>query len=138
MDAFDADVLIYAIDDRHPLGTLIARLFDSSAEVGNDESVGMGSVLLIPELLSKPLRSDNQSEFVSLLFLLSRLTLRALDAQIANAAAELGAKYRLKPIDAAHLATAAHAGADRFITNNRKDFGRVAIDEIAITFPEQL
>ena len=36
-----------------------------------------------------------------------------------------------------HLATAVNAGADRFITNNKRDFPQT-IEEIEIVYPDQL
>jgi predicted nucleic acid-binding protein len=48
----------------------------------------------------------------------------------------LAARHRLEPLDAVHLATA--VGADRFITNNRRDFDRNAVTEIVVTYPEDL
>jgi predicted nucleic acid-binding protein len=65
------------------------------------------------------------------------LDLWPADAALARAAARLGAKYRLHAADAIHLATAVLAGADRFITNNRKDFAKM-ISEIDIVYPEDL
>jgi predicted nucleic acid-binding protein len=70
MDAFDADVLIYASLPGHPLGQRVRRLF-------------------------------------------------------------------LRAADAFHLATAVLAGADRFVTNNRRDFGP-SITEIEIVYPDAL
>lgn len=55
----------------------------------------------------------------------------------AELAVALGASYRLRAADAVHLATAVNSGAERFITNNRKDFGN-DIPEIAITYPSTL
>jgi len=49
----------------------------------------------------------------------------------------LASTYRLKTTDATHLATAVGMGADRFITNNKRDFG-AKITEINITFPSEL
>ncbi len=43
----------------------------------------------------------------------------------------------IRAADAVHLATAVVAGADRFITNNRRDFPK-SISEIDITYPEAL
>lgn len=48
--------------------------------------------------------------------------MRPVDEATIDLAVVLGATYRLKPTDAVHLATAVGAGADRFVTNNRKDF----------------
>jgi predicted nucleic acid-binding protein len=52
-------------------------------------------------------------------------------------AAVLGAKYKLRTPDAAHLATAISMSAHRFITNNSKDFDR-SITEIDVTYPADL
>jgi hypothetical protein len=39
---------------------------------------------------------------------------------------------------AIHLATAVAFGADKFITNNRRDFSRDQIVEIDVTYPDML
>ena len=59
MDAFDADVLIYAAVPGHPLGEQAAALFRSAAPA---TSAGLGSVLLLPEVLSRPLRDGAVDE----------------------------------------------------------------------------
>jgi predicted nucleic acid-binding protein len=137
MDAFDADVLIYAAFRTHPLGVGVAALFPSFPAGAGVPPVGVGSVLLIPELLTKPLRDEAEVEVAALSWFLARLDLRPVDASVADLAVVLGARHRLRVVDALHLATAVHAGADRFITNNRKDFGK-DIDEIAIVYPADL
>jgi hypothetical protein len=43
----------------------------------------------------------------------------------------------LKASDATHLATAVGMGADRFITNNKRDFG-MGVTEIDVTYPDDL
>lgn len=135
MDAFDADVLIYAAAPRHEYSHRLRRLLKSTAS--DDEPIGVGSVLLLPELLSKPIRSQSQIEIEELSILISRLDLRPVDRTTALLATQLGADYRLKAADAVHLATAVAAGADRFLTNNRKDFD-LSIEEIDVTYPDQL
>ena len=57
--------------------------------------------------------------------------------EIAEVATALGARHRLRAADAVHLATAVVAGADRFITNNTRDFPK-AITEIDIVYPDAL
>jgi predicted nucleic acid-binding protein len=136
MDAFDADVLIYAGIPNHPLGRRVAALF-SAASVGSARRVGVGSVLLLPELLSKPLRNEDAAAVTTLSGFLARLDLRPVDQAIAATAAVLGAQYKLHAADATHLATAIRMGAHRFITNNSKDFGG-SIEEIEIAFPAGL
>lgn len=134
MDAFDADALIYAAVPGHPLGRRVAALFHSAAA---GTPAGIGSVLLLPELLAKPLREGGTDEVRMLAGLLSRLDLRPTDRATADLATALAARHRLRAADAIHLATAVGTGADRFITNNKRDFG-IAITEIEITYPEDL
>lgn len=134
MDAFDTDVLIYAASG-NPLGRAVRALFASASEQGI--SAGIGSVLLVPETLIKPLRMRITSEYTELQELLIHLDLIATDAQIAHLGTTLGATYGLRALDAIHLATAVNAGADRFITNNRSDF-TAEITEIDVVYPDQL
>ena len=129
MDAFDADALIYAAVPGHPLGERVAALFRLA-------SPGVGSVLLLPEVLSKPLRDGTADEIRALTGLLARLDLRPVDRATADLATALASRYRLKAADATHLATAVGLGADRFITNNRRDFG-AKITEIDVTYPDE-
>ncbi len=94
-------------------------------------------MLLLPELLSKPMRDHDQAQLHTLGWLLSRIELLPADKETGRLAASLAATYRLRAADAVHLATAVHAGADRFITNNRKDFPP-SIAEVDICYPDQL
>ena len=106
MDAFDADVVIYAADLEHELGRRVLELF--RPEPG---PVGVGSMLLLAEVLV-PRSGGRLDELDDLGRLLGRLDLRPVDRRIAEAAAILRGKYRLKTADAVHLATALDAGAD--------------------------
>lgn len=137
MDAYDADVLIYAAVADHPLGRRVRALFPTDPVVGTDVVAGVGSVLLLPELLTKPLREGSRAELDELGSLLARLDLRPVDTATAELATALGASYGLRAADAVHLATAVGAGADRFLTNNKRDFPKV-IAEIEVTYPEDL
>ena len=133
MDAFDSDVIIYAAIIGHPLGRRVRRLFEQAS----DQHVGVGSVVLLPEVLAKPFRDGTTNEVIELAKLLTRLDLRPADAVIGEMAASLAAAHRLRAADALHLATAVITGADRFITNNRKDFGP-SITEIEVVYPDAL
>ncbi len=137
MDALDADVSIYAAVAGHPLGQRVRALFPVEAPTTTGAIAGIGSVLLIPELLTKPMRDGAESEIEALSVLLGRLDLRPVDEATAELAAALGAVHRLRAADAVHLATAVAAGADRFITNNFSDFPKT-IREIDITYPGEL
>jgi predicted nucleic acid-binding protein len=135
VDAFDADVLIYAAEPEHPLGRGVAALFAATSPTGS--SAGVGSILLLPEVLSKPLREGATDQARVLARFLARLDLLPVDRSTAELAVSLGGSYRLRAADAVHLATAVTAGADRFLTNNRRDFPR-EMDEIEIVYPEML
>ncbi len=137
MDAFDADVLIYAAVDGHPLGRRVRALFPPGPMTSTDASAGIGSVLLLAEVLTKPLRSNAANELVELNDLLGRLDLLPLDRATAELATALATTYRLRPADAVHLATAVAGGADRFVTNNQSDFPPT-IAEIEVVYPEAL
>lgn len=131
MNAFDADCLIYAASPNNPLG-------DSVHQVILDSGIpAIGSVLLLPEVLIKPTRLDRFDEQQRLIDLLAGIELLPVEPETARTAVALGAKYGLSSIDSVHLATAVVAGADRFITNNRRDFGS-EIDEIEIVYPADL
>jgi predicted nucleic acid-binding protein len=137
VDAFDADVLIYAAVAGHPLGRRVRALFPTEPVDGRERRAGCGSVLLLPELLSKPMREEATDEVAELFSLLGRLELLPTDHATAELATALGATHGLRAADAVHLATAVGAGAERFVTNNRRDFP-TSIAEIQITYPSDL
>lgn len=125
IDAFDADVLIYAAN-RDPRGNRVRRLIRESARP-------IGSLVLIPEVLGKPIRLNRTEELMRLNDLLYRLELQPVDEEIADAAAAFSAAYNLRAADSIHLATAVVHGASRFHTGNRKDFGP-QIEEVEVVW----
>lgn len=134
LTAFDADALIYAGQVGHPVGRRIEVLFPDSP----DEIAGVGSLILLTEVLAKPMRAGLASDDTKrLLELVGRLDLYPLDDPTAQLALSLAVAYRLKAADSVHLATAIAAGADRFLTGNRKDFPK-AIREIDVIYPDDL
>jgi predicted nucleic acid-binding protein len=137
MDAFDADVLIYAAVPGHPLGVPVLALFPQEPPNDAGTLAGIGSTLLVPEVLTKLTRDGTDNEVAALAALLARLDLRPVDEAIASIAVALGASYGLRSADAVHLATAVAAGVDRFITNNRREFSQ-SIEEVSVTYPTDL
>jgi predicted nucleic acid-binding protein len=133
-DAFDADAVIYAAVRDHPLGRRVLALFRQPSW----QFAGTGSVLLLPEILTKSLRDGNAAEARILAGLLARIDLRPLDRATADLATALACKYALSAADATHLASAVSIGADRFITNNQRDFPGAVISEIRVTYPADL
>ena len=137
MDAFDADVLIYAAVPGHDLGARVLALFPVEPPGETGTLAGVGSTLLLSEILTKPTRDGLADEIASLAALLGRLDLRPVDEATALLAVALGSAYGLRSADAVHLATAVAAGAERFITNNSRNFPR-SIEETLITYPDDL
>jgi predicted nucleic acid-binding protein len=133
-DSFDADALIYAAAPGHPLGRRVLALFQAASP---GTAAGTGSVLLLPEVLGKPLRDGTTAEIRALAGLLARLDLRPVDRATAELATALSSRYGLRATDATHLATAVGMGAERFITNNGRDFS-TDIKEIDVTYPDDL
>lgn len=131
MRCLDADVLIYAAIPDHPLGSRVRALLD------DPEQVCAGSVLLLPEVLGKPLRDGRTEEIRALTELLRLIHLHPLDLATAEVATALSGRYGLRAADAAHLATAVIAGADQFVTNNRRDFP-TSITEVDVLYPDDL
>jgi len=95
MDAFDADVLIYAAVPGHRLGRRVLQLFSDESPAATGRIAGVGSILLIPELLTTPLRDGATSEVKALGALLTRLDLRPTDKATAMLATVLGPSRRL-------------------------------------------
>lgn len=124
MDAFDADIVIYA-SKGDPRGAPLARAIRSRP----DGIVAIGSVVLLTETLV-PDPADPR-----LVAVLARIGLVPIGHEIATLAADLRGTYRLKTPDALHLATAIAADADRFVTGNHRDFTS-RIREIDIVHPE--
>lgn len=127
MDAYDSDVLIYAAQNK-PIGRVAVRRL-------RDGDPGVGSVVLLPEVLAKPKRLGDEAEERAAIELLACLDLKPVDEEIADAATTFAAYYGLRAADAIHLATAVVWGAERFHTNNRRDFGP-HITEIEVVWPE--
>ncbi len=131
--AFDADVLIYAAAG-NALGLKVRTLLLEPSL----DTQRFGSVLLLPELFIKPSRGKNESEVQALKVAVSRLELVEASEEVAVLALSLGVNYGLKALDALHLASAVHIGADRFLTNNKKDFKKAQMLELEIIHPEEL
>ena len=102
-----------------------------------EQPAGAGSVLLLPEVLGQLLRDGDSAEVRILAGLLARLELRPIDRATADLATALASKYGLRAADATHLATAVGLGAERFNTNNKRDFPQ-AITEVKVTYPADL
>ena len=115
---FDTAPFIYFIE-RHPAyGALMRDVF---RRVDTGTIAGYTSTLTVVEVLTKPyqVQDDLLARRYRTLLLRSRnFTVVPIDAMIADSAAEIRARYRLRTPDALQLATAMRAGCEAFLTND--------------------
>lgn len=82
----------------------------------------MTSVITLMEVAVRPLqlqRPEISDDCDLLLLNYPNLSVVDVDRDVARQAAELRARYRLRPADSFHVATALSAGAAYFVTNDR-------------------
>ncbi|SPF46275.1 PilT protein domain protein [Candidatus Desulfosporosinus infrequens] len=116
--AIDTNAFIYLME-RHPKYFTIVRELFNAVEIGKVYAVS--SVLLITEILTKPLKDSNKGladRYLAFISTFPNLGLREIDQNIALQAAKLRARYGFKTPDALFLATAMEEKAEAFITND--------------------
>ncbi len=115
---FDTAPLIYFIE-RHPSYGVLMREVFRRVDIG--AIIGYTSTITIAEVLTKPyqMQDDLLARRYRTLLLRSRnFTIVPVDSVIADTAAEIRARYRLRTPDALQLATAMQAGCEAFLTND--------------------
>jgi predicted nucleic acid-binding protein len=116
--ALDTSIFIYQLEANDRYLALTDCIF---AWLERHDSKAVTSTITMTELLVQPYReSDEQrvDEFYGLLSTYPNLDWVAPNLEIADLAARLRALYRLRTPDALQAATAIHAGASAFITND--------------------
>jgi predicted nucleic acid-binding protein len=122
--ALDTPAFIYHLES-HPV--YAPRLLPIFEHIERGRCQAVTSTLTFLEVLVQPYRSGDDERRVALSALLASfpgMTWMALDLPVADRAAALRARYRLRSPDAIQLATALQASADVFLTNDR-DLRRV-------------
>jgi predicted nucleic acid-binding protein len=115
---FDANVFIYVLTRHERHGLTCLRLLQACAE---QAVVGMTGHATLAGLLVKPLRLNDALGVADVRQLVSEDSgVQLLDHSgiCFEQAAQLRARHNLKMIDALHLATAIHAGASSFVSND--------------------
>lgn len=118
-------LFVYHFERNRKYGRRAAALFDA-AERGRVRLVT--SVLSLMEVLVVPRRLGDErlcGRYRDIFRFFPNLTVRAVEEEIADAAAALRASAAIRPPDAIHLATAVVCGADAFISQDRR-LARVA------------
>jgi predicted nucleic acid-binding protein len=123
--ALDTSAFIYHLE-AHPAHA--PRLLPIFRQIELGRCRGVSSTLTFLEVLVQPYRTGDDEKRAALSALLASfpgMTWIPLDLTVADRAAYLRARYRLRTPDAIQLATAVYSSADMFLTNDR-DLRRVA------------
>jgi predicted nucleic acid-binding protein len=116
----DTMAFIYHLEGNEQCGPFTRILF-SAVESG--ECRGVTSVLTLMETLVRPKEigdSNLRDDYYFALTTFPNLTIRDVDAEVAERAAELRAMSRLRPPDALQIATCLVEGGSAFVTNDER------------------
>ncbi len=129
--AIDTAPLIYFIEAHPTYDNLVAPFFQQ-IDTGNLQ--GVTSVITLAEILSLPIQQGNlqlQTQYRTLLLSSAHFEVHNVDVKIAEYAAELRAKYRLRTPDALQVSTAISTGCQAILTND-KNWKRVTELQVII------
>jgi predicted nucleic acid-binding protein len=116
----DTMAFIYHLEGNEQYGPF-TRIMFSVVESG--ECRGVTSVLTLMEALVRPKEigdSDMRDDYYFALTTFPNLIIRDVDAEVAERAAELRARRRLRPPDALQMATCLVEGGSAFVTNDER------------------
>lgn len=116
----DSMLFVYHFEEHPEFGPAAGRLLQD-AEAGRCRLVS--SVLARMEVMVVPKRRghDELCRLYSDFFeSFPNLSVRPMDSQVADIAAQLRAEFQIRTPDAFHVATAIHAGAEAFVTADRR------------------
>lgn len=118
--ALDTSLFIYLVE-RHP--TFFPKVEPVFRELDAGTVKGIASVLTLLEVLVRPIEVGAialANEFRDVVSAAPNLDLVVVDTNISELAAKIRAAHRFRTPDAIHLATAVHANADAFVTNDTR------------------
>jgi predicted nucleic acid-binding protein len=116
----DTNVFIYHLE-AHPRYQLLTQELLAGIQAGRQTAVT--STITVMELTVRPWQLDRPAvarEYEVLLVHFPHLTLADVTRDVARRAAQLRARYHLRPADALQVATALVHGATAFVTNDRR------------------
>ena len=111
-------VFIYHLEDHPTYAPLTEAIFESWE---SGRTSGVASVITLLEILVKPKREGNSQaarDYKELLTTFPNLQMVGLDADLADKASEVRAKFNLKTPDAIQVAATLQTGGTAFITND--------------------
>lgn len=116
----DSNVLIYLLEGSGALADTSGALLDA---IASGEAEGVLATLGIAEICSGPARADDPAmveRYADELKSLENVRVVPLDERVAVDAAIIRGSTSLSIADAIHLASARHANATVFVTNDRR------------------
>lgn len=133
--AIDSNVLIYLLEGSATLGDTAGALLDAIAA---GEGEGVLSTLAVAEICSGPARAHDLAmveRYADELSSLEGVRMVPLDVDVAVDAAVIRGGTSLSMTDAIHLASARHAQATAFVTNDRRI---IPIHRLEIVYLDEL
>lgn len=118
--AVDSAPIVHYLEDHPRFAPRFVALFEAADEGRISIAI---STITLAEVLSGPLARANEllaARYREAMTAHPRWTVHPVDAAIAEDAARLRARYRLRLPDALQIATALRARADRFVTHDRR------------------
>ena len=116
----DTVAFIYHFEENEKYLPFTNVLFEM---IENGKVRAVTSTITLMEILVKPKRDGNQkaaNEYKFILQTFPNLEIRNIDAEVAERAAEIRAKYGVKPPDALQVTTSLINNAEAFITNDKE------------------
>jgi predicted nucleic acid-binding protein len=129
--ALDTSIFIYHLEANPSYADQAGEVF---AWLERSPNTAVTSSLTMTELLVQPCRAGNEplvNQYYGLLSLFPHLEWIAPDLAVADTAAQIRARYRLRTPDALQAATALCRGATAIMTNDA-DFARVPQIEVGV------
>jgi predicted nucleic acid-binding protein len=114
----DTSAIIYLIEAHPKYDTLVAAIF---SDIAAGRFVGVTSAITLTEVLIQPLLHGDiplQQRYRDLLLWSANFEVVSVDADVAERAASIRARHRLRTPDALQIATALNADCEVFITND--------------------
>lgn len=118
--SLDSNIFIRALDDLGSLGDQARALLEHIKQVSPKIYI---STILLEEFFVKVFKEKRESELVYIMDFLTLgglITILDMNKEIAIMAAKVRSDYGIKAPDAIHLASAINAGANVFITTDKR------------------
>lgn len=116
----DTPIFIYFLED-HPRYGPLAQITINGIEKGKWQ--GVTSTITLMEITVRPWQMGREAaarEYEAILVHFPNLSVVDVDRNVARAAAQLCAKYKVSPPDALQVAASLSFGAKAFLTNERR------------------